>query len=383
MTSTSTMPAVNAQRLLDTFLDLVKLDSPSGDEGLVRDYLIEQFKALSIPYTVDEEGNIIAQFTSNQPQPCCSVIVTGHMDVVPPCHGVKPQVTGEGLNRLVTTDGTTVLGADDKSALAAFLEATRLSIEHNTARPNTVFLITVREETFLEGAKAIDPKHYQHCDFGFTMDHTGPQGTIVYQAAQYEKFTITVTGKSVHAGIMPEKGINAITLLSRLMTELPLGRLDEDTTANWGFIKGGKATNIVPDLATLTGEIRSHNPQRITQFFDDLTTKANAMIGSVEGASFNCDITRGFDFYHTPLDNPHLLACQETLKTLNLPVSLIRSNGGSDINVFTQAGVPGIVLSAGYLDPHTLDERVSLKDMVTMTEIIVGIWQEFSTIPPR
>ncbi len=369
---------VDSEKLLQTFLSLVRLDSPSGKEDLVREYLIQRLCALDIPFQVDSAGNLIASISGQSNQSGKTLIITGHMDVVPPCMGVEPIVEGQGENCVIRSSGNTVLGADDKSGLAPMLEALELSLEHNLARPNLLFLFTTEEEVMLNGAKNMDPSLYHHADFAIALDHTGKQGTLIYEAPSYYKFKMTVHGKSVHAGIMPEKGINAIQLLSYVLEKIDFGRLDENTTSNLGFISGGKAPNIVPDLAVAEGELRGHDEVRLSNEIEHIENTLKQIIDPIDGAHYEFESQLCFQHYRTEPQHPDVQRVIRAIETLGLPVNLIRTNGGSDVNIFAQHGVPGIVLSAGYMEPHSLNERVPLKDMITCTQLLLGIWEQFA-----
>ncbi len=373
-----TIVEVDAEKVLATFLDLVRIDSPSGDESRLRRYLEDRLKALGLQYQVDTAENLLFKVPGCQNQSGLSLIMTGHMDVVPPCLGVEPIVEGKGDERVIRSAGNTVLGADDKSGLTPMLEALELSLKHHLPRPDLIFLITTMEEVMLEGARLIDPGYYQEADFAIALDHTGKQGTVIYEAPSYVKFDITIHGRSVHAGIMPERGINAIQVLSWVMEKIKFGRLDENTTRNLGFIRGGKATNIVPDLAVAEGEIRGHDENRLQQEIVYMEKVLNDVVGGIEGASFEFSTELCFEHYRTDPTDPRVERVSRAISALELPVNLIRTNGGSDVNIFAKNGVPGVVLSAGYMEPHSLNERVPLKDMVTCTRLMLSLWEEFA-----
>ncbi len=373
-----TQVKVNAEKLLQTFLELVRLDSPSGEEGPVREYLLQRIIALRLAPQVDQGGNILFHVPANRSKNALTLILTGHMDVVPPCIGVEPIVEGKGEDCLIRSSGNTVLGADDKSGLTPMLEALELSLNHKLPRPNLLFLFTTREEVMLNGAKEIAPSIYKDADLAIAWDHTGKQGTVIHEAPTYIKFKVTIHGKSVHAGIMPEKGINAIQILSWGIEKLKFGRLDENTTSNIGFIRGGKATNIVPDLAIAEGELRGHDEARLQEELTHLEKTFQEVVSRIDGASMEFKSEVCFHHYATDPSNPNVQRVLRAISSLGLPAHLMRTNGGSDVNVFAREGVPGIVLSAGYMEPHSLNERVYLKEMITCTQLILKIWEQFA-----
>jgi tripeptide aminopeptidase len=373
-----TQVKVNSEKLLQTFLELVRIDSPSGAEGPVREYIANRLDQLGLTYDTDAAGNLIVKIPGEHCESGLTLIMTGHMDVVPPCLGIEPIVEGKGEDCLIRSSGNTVLGADDKSGLAPMLEALELSLEHKLPRPNLIFLITTREEVMLQGAKEMDEQRYREADFAIALDHTGRQGTLIHEAPTYIKFKMTVHGKSVHAGIMPEKGINAIQILSWVLEKIEFGRLDENTTSNIGFIKGGKATNIVPDLAVADGEIRGHDETRLQNQLALIEKVLHDVVDPIEGASYELDSEVCFRHYLTDPQDHRVQRVVRAMESLELPVNMIRTNGGSDVNIFAERGIPGIVLSAGYMEPHSLNERVPLRDMITCTQLMLSIWEAFA-----
>ncbi|MCA9841315.1 MAG: M20/M25/M40 family metallo-hydrolase [Cyanobacteria bacterium HKST-UBA03] len=376
--TTPTDAAVNPDRLLGTFIDLLRLDSPSGQEGPVREYLLDWFARHQITAQADAHGNVIATLPARH-STAPPVVVTGHMDVVPPCSGVEPMVTGQNGDRVIRSNGQTVLGADDKSALAGLLEAIMASDEQQTARPEVKLLITVGEEVGLQGAYAMDPSHYADCVFGVAFDHTGEQGLIVHEAPTLVEFALTVTGKSVHAGICPEHGVNAITHLLAVVNDVPTGRVDLDGmsgTFNWGWVEGGKGTNVVPDQAVARGEFRSLEPQMIDRFKARLEAAIARHVVAPASATLTFDTQ--FEHYRTDPEHPYVQAVADTFLALGCTPNIRASHGGSDLNVFANRGLPGVVLSAGYHDPHALSEHVYLKDMVTMVAVLLGFWQAWA-----
>ncbi|MBY0403815.1 MAG: M20/M25/M40 family metallo-hydrolase, partial [Cyanobacteria bacterium] len=213
-----TMPLpLNIENVVNRFIEMVQIDSPSGDEGKMQAYLMEWCKAFdpkfAITYETDNGGNLIVDIPSSQCSHSQRLILSGHMDVVPPCLNVHPVIEGTGDDRVISSDNTTVLGADDKAGLTAIMEAVRVSLEENRPRPALRLLFTTREETYLGGAKDLSDAALQG-NFAVTLDHTGVQGTIIHQAPSYFEWTVDCLGKSVHAGIMPEKGVNAIVFAS-------------------------------------------------------------------------------------------------------------------------------------------------------------------------
>jgi tripeptide aminopeptidase len=382
--ATAMHPHLQPDRLLNWFLEMVQINSPSGEEAAMCAYLKAWCDQRGYASQVDAEGNLIAEVPAIGCEHNSILVLSGHMDVVPPCLDVKPIVSGEGIDRLVQSDNTTVLGADDKAGLAVLMEALQVTEDHQLPRPSIRLIFTTREETQLQGAKGLSDEVLK-AGFAVTLDHTGVQGTIIHQAPSYAEFKITCHGKSVHAGIMPEKGVNAIHLASQIINQMHLGRIDAETTANLGFIQGGKATNIVPDKVVIEGELRSLNPKRLQEEIDYLQTLVDQV-----GNKFPTDIPyekptfwwqECFTAYRIPPDDPLLQRVIKACESAGLVPNLIHTNGGSDNNVFVHRGLPGVVLSAGYVAPHSLKEQVYLKELLLSTGFVLEILTQFSLSP--
>jgi tripeptide aminopeptidase len=374
-------PHLQPDRLLNWFLEMVQINSPSGEEAAMCAYLKSWCDERGYPNQVDTEGNLIAEVPAIGCRHDSVLVLSGHMDVVPPCLDIKPLVTGEGLDRLVQSDNTTVLGADDKAGLAILMETLQVTEDQQLPRPRIRLIFTTREETQLQGAKGLSDEALK-AGFAVTLDHTGVQGTVIHQAPSYAEFKITCHGKSVHAGIMPEQGVNAIHLAAQIINKMHLGRIDAETTANLGFIQGGKATNIVPDAVVIEGEIRSLNPKRLEEEIAYLEKLVEQV-----GKDFPTDIPyekptfwwqECFTAYRIPPEAPLLQRVIKACELSGLTPNLIHTNGGSDNNVFVHRGLPGVVLSAGYVAPHSLKEQVYLKELLLSTGFVLEILNQFS-----
>ncbi len=368
-------------RLLETFLAMVRITSPSGGEAQMRAYLAHWADGLKLPHRTDAGGNLIIDVPAAHCAHDRVLVLSGHMDVVPPCENVQPQLNWEANGDcVIQSDESTVLGADCKSGLAPILEAVALALENDSPRPALRLLFTTREEVFLCGAKELEDASLDAA-FAITFDHTGAQGTIIHEAPTYVEFKIDCKGKSVHAGIMPEQGVNAITFAAQVIEGLHLGRLDADTTANIGFWDGGKATNIVPDLSTINGELRSHNPERITEEIAHIARTLETVSASLPGTRYDWSHEVAFHGYQIPETEPAVQLISKALARTGLTPQFIRTNGGSDNNVFVHRGLPGVVLSAGYVAPHSLKERVRLSNMETCTRLLTNLMETFAHVP--
>lgn len=378
-------PGPDPERLLQTFLEMVRIDSPSGQEDAMRDYLkarLAELPPTEVSLRTDAGGNLIVDIPAHADCTHGSILVwSGHMDVVPPCEGIQPVVTTlpDG-DRLIASDNTTVLGADDKAALAPMLETLLFSLRHQTLRPALRLIFTTREETSLGGAKELDDQALQ-AHFAVTLDHTGEPGVIIHQAPTYIDFEVTCQGKSVHAGIMPEQGVNAIAFAAEVIHQLHLGRIDGQTTANIGLWSGGKGTNVVPDSVVFQGELRGHDPDTLARELAHIEQTLAEVSARRPGTAYTWRHQVGFEGYQV---DPHHVGVQHVMAAVRqtgLEPRLVRTNGGSDNNVFVQRGLPGVVMSAAYVDPHTLQERVRLSDMVTCSRFLLNLLERCACEP--
>ncbi len=369
--------APDTERILQTFLEMVRIDSPSGGEEEMRAYVERRLDALGIACRVDGGGNLIADFPKNQCDHDGILVLSGHLDVVPPCHGIQPAIIGEGAERMVVTDGTTVLGADDKAALAPILEVLALSLEHDLPRPAVRLIFTTREETFLGGAKDLDDDAL-NAHFSVIFDHTGEQGTIIHEAPSYIEFNIELTGRSVHAGIMPEKGVNAIVYACRVIDRLRLGRIDPDTTGNIGFIEGGKGTNVVPDLVKIRGELRGHDETVLESELDFIRQVLEEEKAKLPGSGYTLTSHYEFRGYKINPEQTGVKLVMQAARQAGLEPTLIRTNGGSDNNIFVHRGLPGVVMGASYMDPHAVTERVKVIELRRCADFLVNILECFA-----
>jgi tripeptide aminopeptidase len=232
-------------------------------------------------------------------------------------------------------------------------------------------VIIVGEESALRGAKLLD-KSKLLARRGYVLDAGGPIGTIVVSAPSQDSLRITVFGKKAHAGSEPEKGINAIRVASEAIAVMPLGRIDEETTANIGVIEGGTATNIVPDEVRIRGEARSRNN-------DKLAAQVAAMAAAFEeaaerhGARVEFKIARSYNTYKFTEETPVVAAAAIAASRLGFTPIFFNSGGGSDANIYAEAGIICAALSTGMTDVHTAQEYVTIADMVNSTRLLLEI----------
>ena len=250
---------VNEKRVLDTFLQLVGIDSETKEEAVICEHLKAVFTELGCDVYEDDASTKTAHSGNNliitlpaTKQGVDPIYFTAHMDTVTPGKGIKTSIQ----DGYVVTDGTTILGADDKTGLTAMIELVRVLTEQAIPHGQIQFVITVGEESGLVGAKVLDLSKID-AKFGFALDSDGPVGDIIVAAPTQAKVNAKIYGKTAHAGVAPEKGISAIQIAAKAIAKMPLGRIDDETTANIGRFEGGRATNIVCDYVEVLAEARS------------------------------------------------------------------------------------------------------------------------------
>jgi len=354
---------INRDRLVSTFLELVRIDSPSGQEQEIARHLTAELRSLGLTVERDTTGNIIARL-AEEGQP---ILLNAHVDTVHPGRGVKP-VIEDGV---IKSDGSTILGADDKSGVAVILEVLRVLVEQDLAHPPLEVALTVSEEKGLKGAKGLDLTRLRAQE-GIVLDSGGEIGTIVVSAPSQDKIRAVVHGKAAHAGVEPEKGINAILVAAEAITAMPLGRIDEETTANLGRIQGGTATNIVPDQAEIEGEARSRDERKLEAQVQAMT-EALKKAANRHGATVEIDVQRSYSTFKLSEEDGIVRRAVAAARTLGLTPALVPSGGGSDANIFNAAGITTINISAGMEKVHTKEEQVAVADMVKCAEFLLAI----------
>jgi tripeptide aminopeptidase len=365
---------VGAQRdrLAATFVRLARIDSPALHEGAMAQAVAAELETLGWEVIDDhsgpETGNLIARVrgADRQSEP---LLFACHLDVVEPCHGVSPRIR----DGWVESDGTTVLGADDKAGVAALLEVVRVLHERSSTdqAARLELLFTWGEEVGHRGAKALDPSALR-ARRGFVLDALSPVGTIVVSAPGYDSFTVRVHGRAAHAGVEPENGVSAIAVAARAIDRLPWGRLDELTTANVGLISGGTARNAVPESVELIGEIRSLDAARLAARGRTLIDTFRA--AAVEfGAEVDIDLQQVYAGYRLADDAPCVELARAGLNALGATASLASTGGGSDANELNAAGLECCVLGIGAEACHSVRERISLEEMGRLADWVLAI----------
>jgi len=365
---------INEERLIESFMELVKIDSISREERNLADFLVKKLKDLGLEVTVDQagekvksnSGNIIARLKGNTDKGI-PIMFSAHMDTVIPGKNINPLCDGEK----VVSDGKTILGADDKAAIAALLESLHIIKEKNISHGDIEIVFTICEEIGLHGAKNLDISDL-NARMAFVLDCGGQVGEIISAAPSQNSLKIIIHGKSAHAGSNPEEGINAIQVAGFALSRMKLGRIDEETTTNIGIISGGKATNIVPDEVTLEGEVRSRNEEKLEKYTEKLKQIAKDTAQEFK-AKAEVKINRECYCYNLSTDDQVVEIAMKAAKDMGLEPLLHPSGGGSDANVFNKKGFPSVDLAIGMEKVHTVDEYILVKNLKNTVKYVLSI----------
>lgn len=361
------------QRLVDQFIAMVKISSPSRQEGAFAAYLRKELEDLGFSVDIDaagvkaggNTGNLIATIQGNRDiEPlmfCC------HMDTVLPCSNIQPQIT----DGVIHSNGTTILGGDDKAGIAAVFEGLRRIQERGLTHGLLQVVLTICEEVGMHGAKGLDYRKVKATRV-FVLDAEGPLGEIAVQGPAKDAIKVLIHGRTAHAGLYPERGVNAIQVAARAIDRMKLLRIDPVTTANIGTISGGIATNIVTAQVEVTAEARSLVNEKLdaqSAHMKECFEQAASELGAV----VEVDIQRSYSAFKLTDSDPVVRQCMDALQSLGLTPKLVSTGGGSDCNIFNALGLTAVDLSVGMTDVHTNQESIKIADLETAACLIEAI----------
>jgi tripeptide aminopeptidase len=373
-------PSIDRERLAATFIELCEISTPSHREKPLAEYLVQCFSRLgandiyldhSEEKTGSDTGNLLVRFTGNTPE-IDGLFFSCHMDTVEPATNVQVVRSGN----IFTSLGDTILGGDDKSGISALIELITVLKENNGNHGTIELVFTTCEEIGLLGAKHLDSAWLQ-TRYGYALDSTGTDKVIIGAPAA-NKIKIDVHGIAAHAGLNPEKGINAFCLAAKAIAELRLGRLDEQSTSNFGLIRGGIATNIVPDLITLEGEVRSHSTKKLEDYTREIEATFQRTIDNwadpfADHPGFpSVDIRVEKEYPAMYLEESSLVVkrISQAGKRIGRNLDFVVAGGGSDANIFCSYGYPTAIVATGMDKVHTTDECLDLNNLVSLTELL-------------
>ncbi|MGL4772953.1 MAG: M20/M25/M40 family metallo-hydrolase [Clostridium sp.] len=364
---------IKEERVLNRFLDYVKIDSESYDEKSFGERVVKDLEAIGVECEVDNSGetcgsnfgNIIGRINGSLDKE--PILFSCHMDTVVPGKGIKP-IVKDGV---VYSDGTTILGGDDKGGIASILEALTSLKEENIPHGPVEIVFTIAEEVGMWGSKNLDYSKIKS-KIGYVFDTSGDPGSITIKGPAQDKIVINIEGKPAHAGVAPEEGISAIQIASDAIAKMKLLRIDENTTANIGTIKGGVATNVVCPSVTIEAEARS-------TVIESLDVQTKHMVDTFKevcesyGGKISIDVSRLYGEFVVSENDKVVLNAKKAFEKMGINPTTTQTGGGSDTNIFNGNGIKAVNLSSGERKPHTKEEFMKVCDLVKVAEVVKNL----------
>jgi tripeptide aminopeptidase len=364
------------QPTLALFTELAALPSPPGEERAVADAVVAYLRDLALDVEEDGAGAAVGSTIGNlfcrvEPHGAngrgVPLFLCAHLDTVPPEGPIEPVVEDD----VVRNAFGTILGADNKAAVAVMLEAVRRIVAEGRPHAGIELVFTPKEEVGLLGAGAFDHTRLR-ASLGYVFDQAGPIGEVVLGAPTATAMLARFHGRSAHAGMYPEEGRSAIAAAARAIADLRLGRLDEETTANVGRIEGGTARNIVPEWCTVTAEARSHDDRKLVDLVQEMLD-AFAFAASVEECEVETEVETSYRAYRFRRDDRAVLLAAQALSRVGYRPSYALSGGGADANVFNERGLSCVNLANGMAQIHTPDEHIAVADLESMVGVTLAL----------
>ncbi|MBS4210411.1 M20/M25/M40 family metallo-hydrolase [Bacillus sp. FJAT-50079] len=371
---------VNSERLLDLFLELAKLNAPSTKEQPVAEYLKKALPELGFTIEFDqahkhfngEVGNLIAWHEGTDPS-IPPLFFSTHMDTVLPTGDLKP-VIKDGV---IYSDGTTILGADDRAALAAYLEAIRALIESGVPHGPIEFILTVNEQPGLVGARYMDYSKAKS-KIGYIFDSSGDVGQIILKGPYSSRIWMEVQGNAAHIALNAEEGNSAFLIAAKGLSNMKLGTIDEETLANIGTIKGGELTSIIPGNVTVAGEVRSFSKEKLDQQLKHMQEVMEQAAVESNG-SVKVTVEKKYSGFDIPEDHVLTKTVQAAAENINVKPYLTETLGGADTNVLNENGLTCLTLGLGFQNIHSFRECISIENLVNtgrLTAALIEEWYE-------
>ncbi|GBC92272.1 Peptidase T [bacterium HR15] len=378
-----TIPEVQHDRLIELFTTLCRINSPSRQEREVVEYVKGFLRGLGLEVQEDNAAQAVAGNANNLVATLPAnisgvpkIFFSAHFDTVEPNPDVKIILE----NGLLRTDGSTILGADDKAGMSAILEAIRIVVENNLPHGQIQLLFTVCEEIGLKGARALDLSLVDS-DFGFVYDSGPPVGAIVSQTPTHDTMEVRLLGKPAHAGVEPEKGISAIEIAAHAITRMRLGRIDEETTANIGTIHGGHATNIVCPEVQIRAEARSRTTAKVDAQVAHMI-ECFEKAAQERGGHAEIHLERHYEGYQLTENDLPVRVARAAARKIGLEAPMRPTGGGSDANIFIARGLPCCVVGTAMEKVHTHEEFVRIENLARSVDLALAIIREVNQMRP-
>jgi tripeptide aminopeptidase len=360
--------------VLDLFTELAAIPSPSGEERAVADVVSAYLRDCALEVDEDDAGAKIGATAGNlytrleATAPGTPIFLCAHLDTVPPTARIEPVIDDEGV---VRNAAGTILGADDKAAVAVMLEATRRVLSERRAHAGLELLFTPKEEVGRVGAAAFDESRLT-ARHGFVYDQAAPIGEVVLGAPYSHSIEVTFRGRASHAGMYPEEGRNAIAAAARAIADLRLGRVDDISTANVGVIHGGVAANIVAEQCTFVAEARSHDERRLADLVQEMVESISFAAETSECRA-DVEARKSYRGYRFKREDDVVRVAADALGRAGQDVRFGLSGGAADANIFNERGLQCLNLANGMMDIHTPDERIAVADLEVMVDVTLAL----------
>jgi tripeptide aminopeptidase len=359
--------------VLELFLELASVASPSGEEREVADRVLAYIRDCGLDADEDDAGPTIGSTMGNvyaRAEPTAAgepIFLCAHLDTVPPSDAIEPLVE----DGVVRNARPTILGGDNKAAVAAMLDATRRVLAESRPHAGIELVFTPKEEVGLLGAFAFDHRRLA-ARVGYVYDQAAPIGELVLGAPSAQQLEITFHGRAAHAGMYPEEGRSAIAAAARAIAEMRLGRIDEETTANIGRIEGGTAANVVPEWCSLVGDVRSHDELKLADLVQSIQDALTFAAGVAE-VEVETVVRRSYRAYRFKRDDLAVRLAAEALDRCGFAPRYGLSGGAADANVFNERGLQCVNLANGMAEIHTPEEHIAVADVEAMVEVTLAL----------
>lgn len=370
------MKELNKERILAEFKEIVALPCHGLQERPVFELLQAKLEAMGFAVQEDDAGKKLGgncgnlwAFLPGNKVGATSVLLSAHMDGVEPCGGTTV-VQKDGK---LYSDGTTILGGDDKSGVVAALEGVRMLLEENAEHGDIQILFTIAEEGGVNGSRCMDISLLK-AEVGYALDSEGAPGEIVVGAPGQYKYSISIHGKKAHGGLEPEKGINAVMIAAKALADVKrYGRIDEETTCNIGIISGGVATNVVPDLVVIEGDARSRNNDKLVALKDEIVNTICQSAEKYGAAKVEAEAENKYSSFLVDENSKVVELAKAACAGCGFKPEVTLTGGGSDANFINAYGVPCVILGTGMSNVHTVEEFIKEEDLYNSAYIVYGI----------
>lgn len=356
----------------EQFLHLTGIDNVSLREREMADAVEVILDELGIPYTEDDTwkktggnaGNIFAKLEGDG----TPMLLCAHLDSVAPAVGKKAVLKSDGR---ITSEGDTVLGADDLAGVAEILETLRRLKEDEIPHRPVEVLFTYAEELYDVGSEFFDFSKISAKE-AYVLDASGCTGSFLYKAPTIVSFEVQIRGLASHAGFQPEKGIHAIKIAADAIGNIEMGRVEADTTVNVGEILGGTGTNIVPERCAVKGEIRSYVHEKALDQINRIEAIFQKSAARYKGEA-ELSFRIGTYAYETSMESTPVKRMRSVCEKLGFSFLPQESFGGSDNNALAAHGIEGIVLACGMEQVHSVQEYTTVQALEETVKLLTAL----------